>query len=79
MLATQSAAATQTTVLADDTDKGEAASLTYRDILTVANFLPRKQKILIIGGSETKEVHLRGKFKSLGFDFDKNQLEFELE
>lgn len=52
---------------------------TLLDILTVDNFLPRKQKILIIGGSETKEAHLRGKLKSMGFDFSKDQLEFELE
>lgn len=52
---------------------------TLLDILTVDNFLPRKQKILIIGGSETKEVHLRGKLKGMGFDFSKDQLEFELE
>ena len=41
--------------------------------------MPRKQKILIIGGSDTKEVHLRGKFKGTGFDFSKDQLKFELE
>jgi len=52
---------------------------TLIDILTVDNFLPRRQKILIIGGSETKENHLRGKLKSMGFDFSKDQLEFELE
>ena len=52
---------------------------TLLDILTVDNFLPRRQKILIIGGSETKENHLRGKLKSMGFDFSKDQLEFELE
>ena len=49
------------------------------DIPAVESFLPRKQKILIIGGSETKESHLRGKLKSLGFAFSKDQLEFELE
>lgn len=52
---------------------------TLLDILKIDNFLPRKQKILIIGGSETKEIHLRGKLKSMGFDFSKDQLEFELE
>lgn len=52
---------------------------TLLDILTVDNFLPRRQKILIIGGSETKENHLRGKLKSMGFSFSKEQLEFELE
>ena len=52
---------------------------TLLDILTVDNFLPRRQKILIIGGSETKENHLRGKLKSMGFNFAKEQLEFELE
>lgn len=49
------------------------------DVLTFSNFLLRKQKILIIGGSEIKENHLRGKLKSLGFVFSKEQLEFELE
>lgn len=49
------------------------------DILKVDSFLPRRQKILIIGGSETKENHLRGKLKSMGFDFSKDQLEFVLE
>lgn len=49
------------------------------DILLVENYLPRKQKILVIGGSETKENHLRGKLKSMGFNFSKDQLEFELE
>ena len=53
--------------------------LTLLDILTVENFLTRRQKILVIGGSETKEKHLRGKLKSMGFDFAKDQLEFELE
>ena len=52
---------------------------TLRSILAVDNFLPRKQKILIIGGSETKENLLRGKLKSMGFEFAKDQLEFELE
>lgn len=52
---------------------------TLLDILTVNNFLPRRQKILIIGGSETKENHLRGKLKNMGFNFSKDQLEFELE
>lgn len=52
---------------------------TLLDILTVDNYLPRRQKILIIGGSETKENHLRGKLKSMGFVFSKDQLEFELE
>ena len=56
-----------------------SAQHTLLDILRVDNFLPRKQKILIIGGSETKENHLRGKLKSMGFDFAKDQLEFELE
>ena len=56
-----------------------SAQPTLLDILTVDNFLPRKQKILIIGGSETKENHLRGKLKSMGFNFAKDQLEFELE
>jgi len=60
------------------TSKGSVQP-TLLDILTVDNFLPRKQKILIIGGSETKESHLRGKLKSMGFDFSKDQLEFELE
>ena len=60
------------------TSKGTAQP-TFLDILKVDNFLPRKQKILIIGGSETKESHLRGKLKSMGFDFAKDQLEFELE
>ena len=57
----------------------KSAQLTWIDILTVENFLPRRQKILIIGGSETKENHLRGKLKSMGFNFSKEQLEFELE
>ena len=52
---------------------------TLLDILTVENFLSRRQKILIIGGSETKENHLRGKLKSMGFNFSRDQLEFELE
>lgn len=52
---------------------------TLLDILTVDNYLPRRQKILIIGGTETKENHLRGKLKSMGFNFSKDQLEFELE
>ncbi len=56
-----------------------SAQPTLFDILTVDNFLPRRQKILIIGGSETKETHLRGKLKSMGFGFSKDQLEFELE
>jgi len=56
-----------------------SAQPTLLDILTVDNFLPRRQKILIIGGSETKETHLRGKLKSMGFNFSKEQLEFELE
>lgn len=67
---------------ASQNKQAEAASPvqpTLLDILNVSNFLPRKQKILIIGGSETKETHLRGKLKSLGFDFSKEQLEFELE
>ena len=56
-----------------------SAQPTPLDILKVDNFLPRRQKILIIGGSETKENHLRGKLKSMGFNFSKEQLEFELE
>ncbi len=52
---------------------------TLLDILKVENFLPRRQKILIIGGSETKENHLRGKLKNTGFNFAKDQLEFELD
>ena len=56
-----------------------SAQPTLLDILKVDNFLPRRQKILIIGGSETKENHLRGKLKSMGFNFSKEQLEFELE
>ena len=55
------------------------APLSIPDILTVNNFLPRRQKILIIGGSEAKENHLRGKLKNMGFDFVRDQLEFELE
>lgn len=50
-----------------------------KDIFDVDNFLSRKQKILIIGGSETKESYLRGKIKKMGFNFSKDQLEFELE
>ena len=57
----------------------KSAQPTLLDILKVDNFLPRRQKILIIGGSETKENHLRGKLKSMGFNFSKEQLEFELE
>ena len=52
---------------------------TLLDILKVENFLARRQKILIIGGSETKENHLRGKLKNTGFNFAKDQLEFELD
>lgn len=59
--------------------KADSAQPTLLDILTVDNYLPRRQKILIIGGSETKENHLRGKLKSIGFSFSKDQLEFELE
>ncbi len=50
-----------------------------REILHVDSFLPRRQSILIIGGSETKEKNLRGKLKSIGFDFSKDQLEFQLD
>lgn len=57
----------------------ESVHSTLIDILKVDNFLPRKQKILIIGGTETKEAHLRGKLKNMGFDFAKDQLEFELD
>ena len=56
-----------------------SAQPTLLDILAVDNFLPRRKKILIIGGSETKENHLRGKLKNMGFNFSKEQLEFELE
>lgn len=52
---------------------------TPTDIRDIGSLLPRKQTILIIGGSETKEKHLRGKLKDLGFDFFKDQLEFQLE
>lgn len=69
----------QETEAATGRTSADSVQPTLLDILTVDNFLPRKQKILIIGGSETKEKHLRGKLKSLGFDFAKDQLEFELE
>lgn len=80
--AEERAAEAKTVQGSEDTDKPRTTvpqQPTLVDILTVDNFLPRKQKILIIGGSETKENHLRGKLKSMGFDFSKDQLEFELE
>ena len=49
------------------------------DIYDVGKYLERRQKILIIGGTEVKEKDLRGKLKSMGFNFSKEQLEFELE
>ncbi len=58
--------------------KTTGASVTS-DIYDVKNYLERKQKILIIGGTEVKEKELRGKLKSMGFNFAKEQLEFELE
>ncbi|MCR4651888.1 MAG: hypothetical protein K5662_09070 [Lachnospiraceae bacterium] len=73
-----------TELLQDNNDTPKRSSVTsvaptLLDILTVDNFLSRRKKILIIGGSETKENHLRGKLKSMGFNFTKDQLEFELE
>ena len=60
------------------TAAGETPSV-LSDNFEVDNFLLRGQKILIIGGSEAKERHLRGMLKKMGFDFDKDQLEFVLE
>lgn len=64
-------------------EMAESAPMTVQpvllDILDVSNYLTRRQKILVIGGSETKENHLRGKLKSMGFNFAKDQLEFELD
>lgn len=63
------------------TDKPTATAVqsSLLDILKVNNYLQRNKKILIIGGSETKESHLRGKLKSMGFVFEKDQLEFVLD
>lgn len=57
----------------------QAEQQIHYDVPPVDSFLPRRQKILIIGGSEAKEDHLRGKLKKLGFDFSKDQLEFQLD
>lgn len=56
-----------------------AGASVVSDIYNVENYLERRQKILIIGGTEVKEKDLRGKLKSMGFNFSKEQLEFELE
>lgn len=69
----------QETGNARERSSGSSAQPTLLDILTVDNYLPRRQKILIIGGSEAKENHLRGKLKNMGFTFSKDQLEFELD
>ncbi len=49
------------------------------DVPSVKDFLKRNKKILIMGESRAKEDQLRGKLKALGFDFEKKQLEFELD
>ncbi len=54
-------------------------SATENKVPLVESFLNRNQKILIIGGSEVKEEHLRGKLKGLGFNFKKDDLIFELD
>ena len=52
---------------------------TKQDTFDLNSILSRRKKILIIGGSEAKEKHLRGKLKNMGFVFSNEQLEFELE
>lgn len=47
--------------------------------IDMGQYLPRNKKILIIGGTEAKEKDLRGVCKSLGYLFNKKDLEFELE
>jgi len=61
-------------------EDGESCQIKHlaQNITVAEDFLPRRQKILIIGGSETKESHLRGKLKRMGFEFGNDQLEFEL-
>lgn len=63
----------------DRATEADSPQTAYHDVFSVNSFLQRRQKILIIGGSEAKETHLRGKLKKMGFDFSKEQLEFELE
>ncbi len=65
-------------IAAADASTGSSPSSNL-DVFAVDNFLQRGQKILIIGGSETKESNLRGKLKSMGFTFAKDQLDFQLD
>lgn len=75
--AEEKASAESSDQISNRSDPG--AQVSSRPSFKADDFLQRRQKILIIGGSEAKADHLRGKLKSLGFDFSKDQLEFELE
>ena len=57
----------------------ETTNTIVNNVPPVESFLNRNQKILIMGGTKVKEEHLRGKLNSLGFNFKKDDLVFELD
>lgn len=52
---------------------------TYDEVYDVNTWLPRRQKVLVIGASQVDAKHLLGKLKNMTFNFTKDQIEFMLD
>lgn len=60
-------------------DTSASTRRTFTEVYDVDTWLPRKQKILVIGASQVDAKHLLGKLKNMTFNITKDQIEFMLD